>query len=239
VLIVATFRFIIFLILAVSFIAQNIFVTDIDKRVRSVQKYCRLILKIFNIHVEYPLGQSPAKGRLIICNHLSYVDVLVLFAQYPSLFVTSVEIQETPFLGTLCKLGGCFFVERRKSKRGPGQIQDEISSMKSQLEKGRNVFLFPEGTSSDGTGVLPFKSSFFQAAIDCNSPIRPLCIKYDKIEAVAWYGDMGFISHLYKLCREPGINAVVAELDELEPLQSRFVLKENSFQLIREAYAQY
>jgi 1-acyl-sn-glycerol-3-phosphate acyltransferase len=204
----------------------KLFIWDEEKRLkfylRSISRYTKMALWVLDIDVSFPKGQQEIKGKLLVSNHVSYTDALILFAYYPSLFVTSKEIRETFLLGRICYLAGCFFIERRKAKRSQGTVAQEIKDIGSQLSKGFNICFFPEGTSSNGMSVLGFKSVFFQTAIDCQKPIQPLCLRYTHVSGekfsssnadyVCWYGDMTFPDHLFKLCQQKGVKAQVVEL---------------------------
>lgn len=204
---------------------------------RSISLTSKLALKVLNVRVAYEGVRGEVNQKLLVANHLSYLDVLILFAEYPSLFITSTEIRDTFLLGRICKLAGCFFVERRKQKHTPETKNTELESMKEKLSEGFSVFLFPEGTSSDGSGVLPFKGTFFQMAVDAEIDVQPLCLKYmgENKDVAPWYGDMTFPDHLYGLCKQKEINAKVVSLPSLRGT-SKMQLAGESFALISEAY---
>lgn len=218
----------------------KLFIKD-EKRLahylKSISFYADFALKVLNIEVQVD-DYKEVKQKLIVANHMSYIDVIILFSRYPSLFITSVEIRDTFLLGRITKLAGCFFVERRKSLLTKEKILGELNDMKFKLSQGHNVFLFPEGTSSDGKGVLPFKNSFFQLAIDGNVSIQPLCLNYgEKASIISWYGDMTFFSHLMKVCLEKKITAKIKQLPSIETSgQDRFTLGTLSHKFISEAY---
>lgn len=207
---------------------------------RSIQHHARFVLRLFGIEVKISSQNSSDERVLYICNHLSYVDALVLFAHYPSLFITSREIEETFLLGRLTKLGGCFFVERRREKRGIETIAREMGLMKKRMNQGFSVFLFPEGTSSDGSTVLPFKSTFFQLALDGQIKVQPLVLDYEGSDAwrVPWYGKMTFPDHLFSLCQGTEITARIKTLETIDPknYQSRYELAGAAYEMVKGAY---
>jgi 1-acyl-sn-glycerol-3-phosphate acyltransferase len=239
-------KFFTFLLMMFVFIIHHslvkLFIWDEQRRLnyylRSISLTARLALGLLNVKVEGK-SRTPITG-LMVSNHLSYLDVLVYFAFWPALFVTSQEIFETPVLGTLTRLGGCFFVERRKEKRLPGTVAQELRAMKEKIDLGYSVFLFPEGTSTDGSKVLPFKTAFFQTAIDCGVPIRPLALRYTSKnrDLICWYGDMTFTDHLFRLCMEKQVRARVTELPMIFPAPDwdRVLLGTFAHQKIVEAY---
>ena len=212
--------------------------------VRSVQLTIKLGLKLLGIKPVYRKLSESKKGGLIVSNHLSYIDILVLFAEYPALFITSQEIKETFLLGHLTSLAGCFHVERRKALRTRELMFKELSQMKEKLAEGFNLFLFPEGTSSNGETVLPFKAHFFQTAMDLNLPVTALCLKYDwegaHPDEICWYGEMGFAGHLFNLCCRPQVKATVTELAfEIGVGQDRYEVASKVQSAIKEVYERH
>jgi 1-acyl-sn-glycerol-3-phosphate acyltransferase len=182
-------------------------------------------LKIIGIKVVQNLHPiNPMENYLIVSNHLSYIDVLVISSLYPSCFVTSKEMKETFFLGQLCLLGGCLFVDRKNRQN----IHNEVRELTCALDLGLNVAIFPEATSTDGSSVIPFKRPLFQAAIDSHSKVLPVCLNYRSIDSVpvtlanrdivCWYGDMTFFSHAVKLFSH---KRVVVELNVLPRFKAR------------------
>lgn len=163
------------------------------------------------------VGDQPG-SRLIVSNHLSYLDILVISSVQPTMFVTSIEIRDSGFLGFLCKAAGCHFVERRNRN----QIDREIREIANSLSQGINVVVFPEATSTNGAQVLPFKVSLLDAAILSGRPLKPLCINYREIagspvsvlnrDEVCWYGDMTFFDHLSNVAKR---GSILVELTHL------------------------
>jgi 1-acyl-sn-glycerol-3-phosphate acyltransferase len=246
---IGVMKFFMMLLLITFFLLHHELVTRLIKNekqrlnylLKSISLTCKASLWILNIKVSKDSFKDSSGAKLFIANHVSYVDILILFAHYPALFITSVEMQETFLLGRIASLAGCFFVERRKSKRSNETLLNEIQRLKDKLQEGFNIFLFPEGTSSDGSTVLPFKSTFFQCAIDCQIPIRPICLNYEfgnDPDSICWYGDMTFADHLFSLCFKNKIQAKISLLPTLSPQDyaSRFELSEKCHQLIRNCY---
>lgn len=210
---------------------------------KSVSRYCRLTFRLLSIEVYSNEDFRSPNGSLVVCNHLSYIDALILYSLNPGLFVTSVEIQHTFLLGQLASLSGCFFVERRKALRTEERRDTELEKIKHHLEHGYNVFLFPEGTSSNGQSVLPFKANFFQVAIDSGSSVSPLCVRYlgDSAKVVPWYGKMTFPDHLYRICLQDKIEAWVRQL-ELVPARhfsDRYEMANYVQRLVKDTYEKH
>lgn len=150
-------------------------------------------------------GRKPTGAHMVVANHVSYLDAVVLAAHLPGCFVTSVEVQQTPGLGLICELGGCLFVERRRKDTLYGEMRQAAEA----LRQGVNLIVFPEATSTDGSAVRAFKPGLFRAALAAERPILPAAVSYVSIDGepvsrrnrdtVMWYGDMTFLPHLWAL----------------------------------------
>ncbi len=160
-------------------------------------------------------GDVPPDG-LIVCNHLSYLDILVISAAAPAVFVSKSEVRSWPILGWIARRTGTIFVERGHSC-GAGRTVEEIEGA---LRAGRRVVLFPEGTSSGGETVLPFKSSLLEPGRQ--GPISAAALAYslepgdgDPAEVVCYWKDMTLLPHLIRLLGRRSIRAtlVFARLD--------------------------
>lgn len=185
--------------------------------VLSVSVYSRLMLRILNIKVIFKGLENSQKysNHLIVSNHLSYIDVIMLSSELPSSFVTSKEIKSSAFLGQIVSLAGCLFVDRKNK----AQIKNEISQIESALTSGLNVTIFPEATSTNGDGVLKFKRSLFESSLGAKKPVLPITINYISVSGqdvsgmnrdyLCWYGDMDFFPHFMKLLEQ---KEVVAEI---------------------------
>jgi 1-acyl-sn-glycerol-3-phosphate acyltransferase len=182
-----------------------------EMKAELVSRYSTRMLKLLGIRVKARNLRNRSFRGLIVCNHLSYIDVLVIAHSLPSTFVTSVEVKNSFGLGLITRLAGCVFVERRNRS----SIGNDSNQIKKMLESGGTVVLFPEGTSTKGEHVLPFRPAFFQSAIDARSSVHDFYLTYDN-EAVAYYGEMEFVSHLWRLCRQKNIRATLTYLGDTE-----------------------
>ncbi|MGE0762944.1 MAG: lysophospholipid acyltransferase family protein [Bdellovibrionales bacterium] len=190
-----------------------------QERARLVSKYSKRALKVLGVRVD-GFGAGPSShNALYVGNHLSYLDVLVMAAQKPTCFVTSEEVRHMPGLGALCELGACLFVERRSRAR----LAAEVHEISAALRAGLNVTVFPESTSTNGEAVLRFRRPLFQAALDAGKAVAPFCLNYRRLDGqavtahnrdvVCWYGDMGFVTHLWKLASCDRIEVDVSWLE--------------------------
>jgi 1-acyl-sn-glycerol-3-phosphate acyltransferase len=176
------------------------------------------------VKVKHPENLQILKkeNHLIVANHVSYTDILVLSSCFPLVFITSLEMAANPVLGDITRIGGSLYTNRKKHTSLP----QEIDNFAQALKTGFNIVLFPEGTSTNGETIKEFRKSLFQTSIIAQKPILPICVKYatldgKKIETqaqrdvVCWYGDMTFVPHFWELIR----HQVEVEVNVLSPLQ--------------------
>ncbi|MCM8763991.1 MAG: 1-acyl-sn-glycerol-3-phosphate acyltransferase [Candidatus Omnitrophica bacterium] len=186
--------------------------------------FTKIALKFLNIKITRNKISPPVnKTYLIVSNHLSYTDVVVISSIFPACFITSVEIGKDFFLGTLARMGGSLFVERRKKTR----LLMDLEAISAVLSEGLSVVLFPEGTSTNGERMLPFRKTFFRSAISCGVDVLPVCICYVSIngkpvneknrDLVFWYGDMRFFPHFMNLLK---LSSIKVKLEILPPIQT-------------------
>ena len=199
---------------------------DVLKRQRALEltaHHSSLFLKKLNIQVRSHLSHQDLfkQNFFMVCNHMSYLDILVLSSIQPAVFVTSVEVERSFFLGDIAKWGGSFFVDRVNHRK----IKGEIETLTGFLHNRFNVFVFPEGISTNGMEVLPFKKSLFRVPFQAQHPVLPISLKYTHIDQeafspancdrVCWYGEMGFAPHFLQLM---GLKEVRVEVHYREPL---------------------
>ena len=143
---------------------------------------------------------TPPRSGLIVCNHLSYIDIAALGASCPCAFVSKVEVRDWLFIGWAAELAGTVFVRRAHRSEVAGQVED----IKQAIARGVPIVLFPEGTSTDGSHVLPFRSALLQAALETGCDVTPAALSYradppgDTVRDVCWWGGVGFVPHLWR-----------------------------------------
>lgn len=177
-------------------------------RAKWLQRSSWRMLRVFQLQT-HVAGGIPTKG-LLVCNHLSYLDVLVLAAIAPSQFVAKSEVMNWPIFGWFARLAGTIFVNRSK----PSQTAQSAREIAIALRGGALVVLFPEGTSSGGETVLPFKSSLLEPATGQVQPLTAGLIAYelsdgDVSEEVCYWKDMTLLPHLINLLSKRAIRASV------------------------------
>lgn len=180
---------------------------ETDSRIAWMQWMSRRFLSVLHCSVEVS-GEVP-HGGLIACNHLGYVDILVLGSVCPAIFVAKSDVREWPIFGWLASRAGTIFV----SRNAPAKVAAQLQEMEHPLRDGRPVILFPEGTSSDGSQVLRFRSSLLESAIITGSPVTSAAIGYDLMgdgsvgTEVAYWGDLVLVPHLSNLLTKKSMMA--------------------------------
>lgn len=170
------------------------------------KKWHRNVLRLAGVKVTVTGQPVLDRPTLMVSNHASYLDIVALGAILPCSFVAKSEVRGWPAFGWLAIQQRTVFIER-----DPRKAARHLDEMKSRLAEGGCVVLFPEGTSSDGTRVLPFKSTLFQTATiefpDTGEiEVQPISIAYTRLDGIplgrafrpfyTWYGDMDLAPHL-------------------------------------------
>lgn len=204
----AFFRIAAYLALTAALMPVQIVAVKLNGRVarRLPVFYHRLCIRILGFRVRTH-GQCVSGGPVLFaCNHTSYSDIAVLGSLLPASFVAKSEVASWPLFGTLAKLQQTVFVARRGARAA-----EQRDEMIRRLENGDNLILFPEGTSSDGNAVLPFKSALFSVAMvrpnDKPLQVQPVSVAYTRLDGMpigralrpyfAWYGDMTLAPHFW------------------------------------------
>jgi 1-acyl-sn-glycerol-3-phosphate acyltransferase len=190
--------------------------TSSPARTRWLQRNSRRVIRVFvaNLQAE---GVRPAAG-LLVSNHVSYLDILALGAASPAVFVAKSEVAGWPVFGWFARGCGTIFV--RRAVRGDVTLIG--AQIRTRLEQGYLVVLFPEGTSSDGQSVLPFKSSLLEPVREVAAPVYAAHLSYARGEQggatlAPYWGDMTLLPHVLKLLGEPRIHVRVrvARMEQL------------------------
>lgn len=192
---------------------------------RFARTYWRTMCWLLGIKVRLA-GRSAGANRpvVFVSNHSSWLDVPVLGGQLEVCFVSKDDVAQWPLVSTVAKLGRTVFISRQKA-----QIGRERDLMLGRLSAGDNLMLFPEGTTSDGSRVLPFRSGFFGVFEDGVKPLaQPVSVVYDRLDGLptgrasrplfAWYGDMDMVTHFWRLAQHRGLRATVLLHPALDPV---------------------
>jgi len=160
--------------------------------------------------VEVALRGRAPDGGMLVCNHISYLDMLALTAATEMVFLSKAEVRRWPLLGQIAHAGGMLFVNRERR----ADVADLGPAFESVVAEGVVLAMFPEGTSTGGDRVLPFHSSLLAPAARHGWPVTPASIRYEVAggvveEDVAYWRDMTFLPHFLKLLGKPRVRAVV------------------------------
>jgi len=188
------------------------------------RNYTLLVRLILNIKVTVTGDEGPLErgGYVIIANHVSYVDGIVLGSIFPIIFVSKREVKNWPIIGQWNVLCGTIFINRQRKV----QVASLIKEMTRKLRQEANILLFPEGTSTNGEKILPFQTVPLAAPLRNRSIIVPVTVTYTTIDdqpvtaanrdLVYWYGDMEFVTHFWKLLAVRGVEVLVAIQPKIE-----------------------
>lgn len=193
-------------------------------RIKIRQQWSRILLAFCGIrlvvHARHHADQLQ-EPALIVMNHVSWLDIFVVNAVMPATFIAKSEIRAWPLLGWLVAGAGTLFVERG-SRHAVRRVNHAIAQ---RFARGEHVAFFPEGTTTDGAGVLPFKTSLFASAMhedgapEQRHPVQPMAIRYRRqgqpSSIPAYVGEQTFVNSLLKILSCPGLQA---ELTFLPPI---------------------
>lgn len=176
-----------------------------------VREWSRQMLTILGVELVVQ-GEAPAHGPLLmVSNHISWLDILVLNAAHPSRFVSKADVKSWPLLGSLITGAGTLYIER-ESRRDAMRV---VHHMAERLRAGDVLTVFPEGTTSDGRTLLPFHANLLQAAITANAPVLPLALGFvDSVrggrhDAPMFIGDTTLVASIWTTLCADGVQANV------------------------------
>jgi lyso-ornithine lipid O-acyltransferase len=188
------------------------------------RNYTLLLRLILNIKVTIAgdEGQLERGGYVIIANHVSYVDGIVLGSIFPIVFVSKREVKKWPIVGQWNVLCGTIFINRQRKN----EVGALVREMTRKLRQEANILLFPEGTSTNGEKMLPFQTVPLAAPLRSRSIIVPVTLAYTTIDEqpvtavnrdfVYWYGDMDFVTHFWNLLGRRGVEVLVTLQPKIE-----------------------
>jgi 1-acyl-sn-glycerol-3-phosphate acyltransferase len=186
-------------ITAILFVVYILGPRTVQWRNRMVRIWARALSWCMGIRVSVD-GPRPTGAFVLVANHVSYVDILLLSRCVDVVFVARSDVRQWPVLGALAASVGTIFIDRN-SRRDALRVS---TLMNDALRRGAAIALFPEGASSEGSDVLPFKPALFEGI----ERVHPAAIRYSCAE-VAWYGDMTFLPHAWRLLAIRRIDAAL------------------------------
>ena len=181
------------------------------EREAEVQRWAAGFLRVWRIDLQVH-GTPPARGPLmLVANHISWLDILVLHAAGFCRFVAKSDIQAWPVIGMMATQAGTLYIERA-SRRDALRV---VHHMRDALLRGEVVGVFPEGTTSDGQTLLPFHANLIQAAVAAQAPVQPVALEFVDARsgrislAPIYIGDQTLVGSVWRTLTTPGIRAVV------------------------------
>ncbi len=158
---------------------------------------------------------TPRPGPVLLtANHVSWLDILAIDAVQPVRFVSKADVRHWPVLGWMVACGGTLFIERER-KRDAMRVVHQVAQA---LQAGETVAVFPEGTTSDGAGLLPFHANLLQAAIATQTPVQAVAIRYCDAQApvsaaAAYIGETTLAQSLWRVAMAQELRVSVVVLD--------------------------
>jgi len=183
-------------------------------RRRLQQRWSRRLLAILGVRLE--VSGAAALHGLLVANHISWLDVFVISSIAPATFVCKSEVRRWPLIGLLCARTGTVFLERG-SRSAARQVNRTLAG---KLRNGEPVVVFPEGTTSAGASLLAFRAALLQSAIDAETHVQPLALRYRDGQgmtavAAAYCGETSFWQSLRAIASAPEITASIDILEKL------------------------
>ncbi len=168
----------------------------------------RRLLNILSVRVNL-VGELELKHGVMVSNHISWLDIVVIGACFPTHFVSKAEVKSWPLVGRLATAAGTLFIERGNNESA-NQIKD---TMKQVIEDESFILFFPEATTTNGVGVKKFHPRLFGAAIESGEHVQPVAIKYESETLphpfIPFIDDQSFGANLYRVLGEAGANVTV------------------------------
>ncbi len=219
---------------------------SIAQRAAWMQKWSIRFLHYVGLKLDV-YGTAPASGAMV-CNHLTYLDVLVLGAQRPTVMVAKSEVRRWPLVGTITGGAGTIYVERKRSSSAAAATEQMAEAVRS----GVFLLFFPEGTSGDSTEVLPFRSPLFQPLIEAAVPIWPAHLSYNLPPSpksdwvvrnrICFWGEMNVIPHLVGMLQLRDVSCTLRYSQQPVLAHDRKVAAHRCHEIVeamhREAYRQ-
>lgn len=188
-----------------------------------VRHWSKRLLRVMRIEVNVsgmPVSGLPG-NMLIVANHISWLDIFVLNALQPARFIAKAELKRWPLIGPMIQRCGTLFIERER-RRDAHRVNEDARRV---LAEGDVIAIFPEGTTTDGTELLPFHASLLQPVIDAAGHLQPVAIRYRSgdgaySDAPAYVGDTSFMASFWRVLGERNL-VVEVTLPEALPAQNR------------------
>ncbi len=188
---------------------------DAAGRERRVQRWSRQLVGICGVRMRFDevRQRDPVSPALIVCNHISWLDIFVLNTLHPCRFVAKSDIRGWPLIGWLCEHTGTIFIARGRAR----DVRRIYEGLVRSIHDGERVAFFPEGTTSTQGTVLPFHANLFEAAIEARVPVQPYAIRYLDADgslhsSADFVGEMSFVESVIAIMKSGGMTAELVRL---------------------------
>lgn len=190
---------------------------DTAQRMAHVRRWNRRLLQVLGITVR-ACGTVGEGATLFIANHVSWLDIPAIISVRPMRFVSKSDVRAWPVIGWLVACGGTLFIERRSRR----DAQRVVHLVAEALQAGDQIAMFPEGTTSDGHGLLPFHANLLQAAIAVNVPVQAIALRFSDASerissAAAYIGDMTLMQSMWAVVSASDLTVHVRVLPAIAP----------------------
>lgn len=188
-----------------------------------VRDWARGLLEVCGVKlIVHQQGEALERGVMLVGNHVSWLDIYVINAWQSVPFVAKAEVEKWPILGWLAKTIGTIFIRRNKRSDARRIVQQ----LADRLENGETICIFPEGTTSDGTSLLPFHANLLQAPVLARVAVQPICLLYADAQgqqslAPAYIGDISLLASLISILRAAPLTAHLYVMAPLEACDQR------------------
>lgn len=179
-------------------------------REQRIQRWSRQLVAIcgVSVKVDDSLQATPVSPALVICNHISWLDIFVINSLHPCRFVAKSDIRGWPLIGWLCEHTGTIFIARGKAR----DVRRIYEGLVKSIHDGERVAFFPEGTTAPQGTVLPFHANLFEAAIEAQVPVQPYAIRYVDADGglhsdADFIGEMTFLDSVIAIMKSGGMHA--------------------------------
>ncbi|OUW19636.1 MAG: hypothetical protein CBD18_00510 [Opitutales bacterium TMED158] len=196
---------------------------DARRRAEWLQSFAARCLRSIEVEVE-AFGKPPI-GQFIVSNHLGYLDIIVMASQTPQVFLSQHSVANWPIIGYFVKKAGTLFIDRGRRS----EVSNQEIGFAAAIENGVGMTVYLEGTSSDGSEILPFKSSLLDPVVRNGWEVTPAYLRYeceggDPAVDISWYGDMTFSPHFMNLLALKRVKATLRFGDPRNPGDDRKAL---------------
>jgi 1-acyl-sn-glycerol-3-phosphate acyltransferase len=205
-----------------------------------MHRYCRRMVRALGVEWSVE-GRLPQSGA-VVSNHLSYLDILLYSSIRPFVMVAKADVGGWPGIGWLTRQAGTVYVVRGG---GPMTYPGVNRAMAEAYRSGLPVLFFPEGTTTDGSEIRPFRRGLFHSVLNEGVPLQVSALRYGCDDSrvsiaddVCWWGDALLAPHLWQLASADGVRATVRFGDAVEQRKDRFVLSQTAREQITDMYAE-